>query len=997
MSRPISFLLFASLMTLLAFQGCSRAPGGKPPPQVTPQLAASPTAAVPTRPGYPPTLATPAASQAGNPPEVSNLQTLTANVARYEKFEAQFDVQTRATHLDLPFDPHPPAGLQPGMGITVNALFSPDGWQTVYIQPAFQYQPYTHTLRGGKDHFTPLGAPRWAVRFAPQQPGDWQYRLYLEDAGGYAYYPPIEQPGLAFSVSETSGNPYTRRGFLRVSPTDQRYFEFQDGSPFIGLGFNEGFSQTDEVAARMQVYEQHGMTFFRVWLSGAGINGSQWTSWASHHLPNDGYLPGVHFDSQNTFAGADVSMVLDSANPCFFADFWQGGISVEPGVAYSLSARVKLSGVSGPVSSDDYGFVIKQGDWLGADCARPEPGRPLTEPVIGDTGWITVTGAYTAQEQQYWLDNLYLTLQNASAGSVYIDEVRVWRTDDPARVNLLREPNANSHLYFDPLNAARWDMFIQLAEQHGVYLKLVIDEKNEWLRNHLAADGKIVSQASNDNFYAAPDTKVRWLQEAWWRYLIARWGYSTAIHSFEYINEGDPYNGRHYEAANAMARYFDEHDPAQHMATTSFWAGFPNAEFWSNPAYPNIDYADLHAYISTGWGLTASFLSAERAETDPAHVYAGNASARLAAADSFDEAIVPRGLIIQGRGEWIVRYWMKAESFTADCPYNTTGGMQRIRWLVDGGRNAGGQEGVIPFNSEGKDFICTSPAGTFDWLQFSSDRDRDGNLLPTEYRLILPDDNPHTLALRIENHAGVAGTAWIDEVELVSPWGKVQPVIGQFDITPLNEDLAWFNHAYADVFGASALTGVQKPLVRGETGIDLPDRQEWDRDLPKDSEGVWLHNFVWGQISDGGMYDLLWWASETIPPELYDHFLTFQNFMAGIPLSNGRYRGVQFVTPNGCLRVWGQRDDVDGRLHLWIQNRQHVWKNIISGAAITPASGSITLPDIPAGQYRIEWWNPYAIADPIFLTQTLASEGALTLTLPAPLSDDVAVKIERLP
>ena len=73
------------------------------------------------------------------------------------------------------------------------------------------------------------------------------------------------------------------------------------------------------------------------------------------------------------------------------------------------------------------------------------------------------------------------------------------------------------------------------------------------------------------------------------------------------INEGDPYNGHHYEAAEAMAKYFHQNDPSHHMVTTSFWASFPNKEFWSNPLYADIDYVDLHAYISTGWGLTPPF------------------------------------------------------------------------------------------------------------------------------------------------------------------------------------------------------------------------------------------------------------------------------------------------------------------------------------------------------------------------------------------------------
>jgi hypothetical protein len=784
---------------------------------------------------------------------------------------------------------------------------------------------------------------------------------------------------------------------VRVSPADPRYFEFSDGALFIGLGYNDGFNNGNSVDTKMAAYEQNKMNFMRVWMSGAGINGSQWTSWASPFLPNDGYLPGVYFDTQNTYNGADVSMVLDGSNPCYFGDFWQGGIPVEPNTTYNVSARVRLVGVTGPAAPGAYGFVVKQAGWLDTACAQPNNGTLITTPATGSTDWVTLTGAYTTGSSQYWLDNLYLTRQNATGGAVYIDEVRVWRAGDPAQVNLLREPNANSHLYFDAMNAAQWDRFIQSAELHGVYLKLVIDEKNEWLRNHIAASGLIVPTGSNDNFYAAPNTKVRWLEQAWWRYIIARWGYSTAIHSFEYINEGDPYNGHHHEAANSMARYFHETDPSRHMVTTSFWASFPNMEFWLNPLFPDIDYTDIHAYISTGWGLTASFLPGPLTETTPAHIRTGNASARIAATTGVDTAIAPRGAVIQGEGEWIVRYWMKADNFSANCSYGSTGGMQRVRWKVDGGWYYGGQEGVAPFNSAGQDFLCTSPAGTFGWTQFSSDRDRDGVLLPQSRRIVITDNEPHEFSLRLENANGAGGTAWIDDVELVSPSGVVQPVIGQFDVTPMDEDTAWYNHAYADVWGGESLVGARKPLVRGETGIDSPTQQEWNRDLLLDTEGIWLHNNVWGQINDGGMPDLFWWAEETIPPSLYDNYLTFGNFMVGIPLNNGHYCGIAAQASDPQLRAWGQRDDTNGQMHLWIQNTQHTWKRVVHGPAITPIAGAVTILAVPTGNYTVQWWNTYATNNPVFLTQTLVSDGVLTLTLPYPLSDDVAVKITRAP
>lgn len=924
--------------------------------------------------------------------KISNVFVTSSQIGRYDKFEMSFAVRTSASNPSLPYDPDPPPGVKPGIGISVDVLFSPDNWQTTLVQPAFFNQPYNHSVQGGKDHFTPSGPPRWTVRFTPQRAGSWQYRVRVQDASGTAFYP--VQGGLPFTAGDTSSSKYAQRGFLRVSSKDSRYFEFQDGSPFIGVGFNDGYHETARVEEKMQAFEQNKMNFMRVWMSGAGINGSQWSSWASHHVGHDGYIPGVSLDTQNTYQGGDVSLKLGNSNPCLFGDFWQDGIPVTPGTGYTVWARFKVSDVTGPASSGDYGFVIKQSGWLDKDCNRADKGKPITKAVNGSSDWMEVSGTYTTGSSQYWLDNLYLTMQNATGGNVYIDEVRVWRTDDPAKVNILRDPNANSHMVFDPMNSALWDRFIESAERHGVYLKIVIDEKNEWIRNRLNSEGNMVEKPGNDNFYAGPGTKVRWLHQAWWRYLIARWGYSTAIHSFELINEGDPYNGKHHAIANAMGRYFRENDPSRHMVSTSFWAGFPNSEFWSNPEMSYIDYADIHAYISTGWGLYAMKLNDSNRETNPSYVYAGTGSARINGSDNSSQEITPRGLVIQGQGEWVVRYWMKSEGFTANCSDGSSGGMQRVRWSIDGGK----VQGIAPANKDGRTSICTSPGGSYDWREFRSDKDRNGDSIPSSYRLILNDDKPHTLSISIENERGTGGRVWIDEIHLIDPSGKKVNVLGRFDPVPMDEDTAWYNMAYGEVFGGGNGAGAPKPLIRGETGIDSPNTQDWNRDLLKDTNGIWLHNNVWGQINHGGMYDLFWWSSETILPGIYPHFLTYRNFMEGIPLSNGAYDEVQARASRSELRAWGQRDDDNGRMHLWIQNTKHTWKRVVNGESYPAISGSVTIQNVPDGRYEVEWWDTYKTSNPVFSTQTLdAGGGTLKLDLPSGFNKDVAVKIKRLP
>src|SRR5579859_507474 len=331
------------------------------PPEPTPVARSTAPVPSPLAPAVATRAPLPALQRHGPLPVISQVQVVSGAIGRYDRFEVHAALTTAAHHLDLPFDPAPPPGLMPGDGVSVDALFSPDGWTTVISQPAFLEQPYTATVRDGRDHLTPAGPAHWTVRFTPQQAGMWQYRLRAIDAGGVTLYPP--SGALTFQVAAQSTSLYQRRGFLGVSPTDRRYFAWSDGTPFVGVGFNDAFGAADATEQKLQRYEQHQINFLRVWMSSAGINGSAWSSWASHHLAADGYLPGVAFDTANNYQGGDVSLRLDSANPCLFSDFYQGGIAVEPGSIYEISARVKLDHVSGPVTAGASGFVIKRGQW----------------------------------------------------------------------------------------------------------------------------------------------------------------------------------------------------------------------------------------------------------------------------------------------------------------------------------------------------------------------------------------------------------------------------------------------------------------------------------------------------------------------------------------------------------------------------------------------------------------------------------------------------------
>ena len=174
------------------------------------------------------------------------------------------------------------------------------------------------------------------------------------------------------------------------------------------------------------------------------------------------------------------------------------------------------------------------------------------------------------------------------------------------------------HLYFNQRDSYAFDLLLELATQHKIYLKPVLLEKNDWIFNRTNHDGQFTSTFSNNHFYGnwREITKNRWLHQAYWRYVQARWGYSSNIHSWELLNEGDPYNSGHYTQTDEFGAFMhcrvfgqqvnpntgkcDHNHPNKHLVSTSTWHSFPKDYFWSNPSYPNVDFGSVHRYVIRG-------------------------------------------------------------------------------------------------------------------------------------------------------------------------------------------------------------------------------------------------------------------------------------------------------------------------------------------------------------------------------------------------------------
>jgi len=566
---------------------------------------------------------------------ISNISDI-GPTTKYSKQEISFDVDTMADNPQLPIDTHPPVGIDGTVGISVDGVFtSPTG--KTWIQPAFHYRIFDDQIKDEKGWFYPTNQAVWKIRFSPDEVGTWEYYIKAQDKTGIAQTEPR-----SFTVTSS-----TSHGFVRASETDLRYFEYLDGTYFPALGINSGLSWANPASDQQFLEEtgQNGIQVIRTWLAPWSIFGSSWNPWYGTRNDYDGYIPRAGIVTNGVFEKPMSQMRLvyaDNSSDWFGACRAIGAFDTAPAVKqntkYHIRIRYKAQGISGPrdTTYPGYGFVAKvqnpQSDEWHSDCYNggdPENGVKVTGYGHDAPDWTYLEGEWNSGDNDY-LPSFYLALENANdltatangkpwnfhpevdIDTVFIGEDLGGGNCGP---NIITKPSMEHLSYYMERNAFAFDKTLELAEQNGVYLKVVVMEKNESIQNEIGYDGN-KAEFDNNNFYGdyRTMTAVRWYQRAWWRYLQARWGYSPNIFAFEAVNEAEPGNTNHYGQVDEMGKYLhcgvfgvsvspDDGEkcmlshPNAHMVSTSFWYGF-DWDLFANDKYPNIDYTDIHQYIA---------------------------------------------------------------------------------------------------------------------------------------------------------------------------------------------------------------------------------------------------------------------------------------------------------------------------------------------------------------------------------------------------------------
>lgn len=182
-----------------------------------------------------------------------------SNGETYDKYEINFDLDIPC---DNPYDPDE---------VTVNGIFKYPSGKTVVV-PAFYMEPMKRLnenatlLNYYTDSYQTNGEPRWHIRFAGDEVGDYEFTIQVLNGGTDYYYEETKQ----FELTDSDS-----KGYLEISKENPQYFQNSaDGSLFYGTGSNIAWVRTpfttDPAKLKYEYFmdklSSSGATLTRVWL-----------------------------------------------------------------------------------------------------------------------------------------------------------------------------------------------------------------------------------------------------------------------------------------------------------------------------------------------------------------------------------------------------------------------------------------------------------------------------------------------------------------------------------------------------------------------------------------------------------------------------------------------------------------------------------------------------------------------------------------------------------
>lgn len=424
--------------------------------------------------------------------------------------------------------------------------------------PAFYIQPYERRVikqdSRALDWIYPKNSAGWQARFTPREPGK------------YLCVPVLiknRMKPLRFDAIGFEAFPSKSRGFVRVSEKNRSFFSFDDGSIFFPIGQNLAFigsGQYANLAKAEEIFQNlmaNGANYLRIWAccdDWAMAIESPKSAFGRSWGPKPNLVPQP--DNQNKLClefapGEESTISVSPSHP----------LALRPETRYLISGRLR--------SENTVNVSIERNNSM-------QPVNLLTQ-----QGWSKFQQEFTTKPNEWWLGNL--RFKKKGAGKVWLADISLMEVG--SNVELLWEADVNRPRMgvYNQVDSFMLDEVVSFAEKNGVYLQICLLTRNLYMH-------KLEDEKSPEY-----DDAIRYAKQ-FFRYAVARWGYSTSVASWEYWNEQDPNlpTDRFY---SEFGEYLEQIDTYKHLRATSAWG--PALKDWR---HSKLDVSDLHWYLRPVWG-----------------------------------------------------------------------------------------------------------------------------------------------------------------------------------------------------------------------------------------------------------------------------------------------------------------------------------------------------------------------------------------------------------
>lgn len=199
----------------------------------------------------------------------------------------------------------------------------------------------------------------------------------------------------------------------------------------------------------------------------------------------------------------------------------------------------------------------------------------------------------------------YFANMKANGGNM----ARVWIVNSISKANgswVMTLQDSKLGQEYDIQNANDFDGVISSAEQNGIAIEVTMDDTAQWGNDRWESQNMYYK--GNGGPLESPcdvftnDTAKEYQKQVY-RYIIARWGYSTSVQMWEFWNEIDEIQGKctnfnrqsmlnWHEEMSAYVKSIDAH---KHIIGTSTGSHKMNSDLYS---LPGLQYSSLHLYTS---------------------------------------------------------------------------------------------------------------------------------------------------------------------------------------------------------------------------------------------------------------------------------------------------------------------------------------------------------------------------------------------------------------